>query len=162
MNTRVSRQEETRANSHRDYTYTPPSEMDIPSELEEKFLDAGFKLRWIRFTLNGEEDYRNLGKKQREGYEFVTLDEVKGHLSMVKEVDTKNHRNLVTVGDLALAKIPLYKSNARKKYFEGKAKELELAVKGELRQASNPKMDKLTPVFDESTSKVVKSFGSDT
>lgn len=161
MTARTSRQEETRENTHREYTYTPPSEMEIPEELVEKFSERGFRLRWIRFLEGGEEDYRNIGRKTREGYEFVTFDEVKGYLTMVRETDTKNHRNLVTVGDLALAKIPTYKAEARKRYYEGKNKELEAAVKRELHK-SNPKMDRLTPLFDESKSRVqVNKFGSD-
>ena len=161
-NTRTPRAEQTRANVTRDYVYQPPDEMKIPDELHDKFKEQGFSLRWVRFLIGNEEDYKNIGLKLREGYEFVKQDEIGMALPMVREASTKNHRNLVTVGDLALAKIPTYKAEARKRYYEDKTREMEQATRREARKSSDSRMDKLTPVFDNSQSRVqVRAFARD-
>ena len=144
-NTRTSRSAETRSNSARDYKYTPPSEMEIPDDLEAKFKENGYSIRWIRFLINNEEDYKNIGKRSREGWEFVTYDEVKDAIPMSRELSTKNHKNLVTVGDLALAKIPTYKAEARKAYYEERAKEAVRAARQEAKKANDVRADKYTP-----------------
>lgn len=157
----MSRASETRGSVQRDYKYTPPNEMDIPAEITAKFKEMGFRLRWVRILINGEEDYKNIGNSLKEGYVFVTSEEVEDSIPMARLFSTKNHKNLVTVGDIALAKIPAYKADARRRYYEGKAKELENIGKREIR-GSDPRMNKLTPVFDESTTKVqVRQFAAD-
>lgn len=161
-NNRSTRAEQTRTNTERDYVYMPPSEMEIPNELKNKFSEQGFSLRWVRFLLGNEEDYKNIGLKEREGYIFVTTDEVGEYLPMVRTASTKNHNGLVTVGDLALAKIPTYKAEARKRYYEQKTRELEQATRRDVRRTSDARMDRLTPLFDESKSRIqVKTFAPD-
>ena len=50
--------------------------LDIPNYIETEFLDQGFKLGWLRITINGNEDHKAVGKKINEGWEFVTAKEV--------------------------------------------------------------------------------------
>jgi len=162
MTTNNTRAESTRVNEARDYTHMPPNQMEIPDEIFAKFKEAGFSLRWVRILLGGEEDYKNIGIKQKEGYEFVTLDEIGGSIPMVRLFSTKNHKNLVTVGDVALAKIPQYKADGRRRYYDEKARELDSSARREIQRSGDQKMDKLTPLFDRSDTKVqVRSFKED-
>jgi hypothetical protein len=157
--TKTTRATETRAATQKDYVYTPPSEMEIPDELRSRFTEEGYTLKWIRFLIDGSEDYKNIGRRQREGWEWVLADEISGYLPMSREFSTQSHKNLVTVGDLALAKCPTYKVNARRSYFAERAQEAVKAARLEARQSNDRRMDKYTPVFDESSARVqVRTF----
>ena len=41
--------------------------LDIPNHIEAEFLDQGFKLGWLRITINGGEDHKAVGKKINDG-----------------------------------------------------------------------------------------------
>ena len=59
-----------------EYTYSEPNLLEIPQAVTDRFLEQGMKLRWLRTTIKGSDDYANIGKRMQEGYEFVSLDEV--------------------------------------------------------------------------------------
>ena len=40
----------------------------IPQSVKDDFKDQGFGLMWIRIMLRGQDDYQNIGRKQREGW----------------------------------------------------------------------------------------------
>ena len=89
-----------------DYEYIEPNIFYIPQFVNNRFDEQGMKLRWIRISLKGKDDYTNVGKRLAEGWEFVSLDEVPelGHTSMVR--DEGRYSGTVCRGDLALAKMP--------------------------------------------------------
>ena len=70
-----SRDLEARENTQREYLETD-SWLTIPQTLEDTFKEQGFTLGWLRIYLKGEEDYKAVGQKINEGWEFVTADEV--------------------------------------------------------------------------------------
>ena len=45
-------------------------------EVEARFDNDGMSLRWLRISVKGQDDITNIGKKQQQGWVFVTPDEV--------------------------------------------------------------------------------------
>ncbi len=69
--TRQARSTETREKTSRRKPWAPPSRLEAPEP------PAGFRHRWIRTDLRGEEDKMNVHAKLREGWEPVRADEYK-------------------------------------------------------------------------------------
>lgn len=140
-------------------TYTPPFSYDIPDEVREQFNDKGLHLRWIRVVIENGDDYKNIADRRREGYEPVTITELPEEFRDLFEVKSlgqqasSKYANVVTVGDLALFKIPLAKAQARHRYYEQMAANNERAVFSQM-EGGNKKLNQLLPVSNESTSKV--------
>jgi hypothetical protein len=103
-----SRDLEARENNQREYVETD-SWLTIPSSLMENYKSQGYHLGWLRIYLKGNEDYKAVGQKMNEGWEFVTADEVpemtKGY-GYSKAGDRFD--NCIVRGDVALAKIPTH------------------------------------------------------
>ena len=150
----ASRSAESRESSTRemDYEYREPSLLDIPESVTNRFVDQGMKLRWIRMTIRGQEDYNNIGKKMAEGWEFVGIEEVPEmqHSSIVK--DNGRYEGTVCRGDLALAKMPIRKAENRQRYFENQSREMVDAVNAQLMNQSDSRM----PIRNNSKTQVTK------
>ena len=143
MNTRnESRSTEVREKNTREeeWTFEEPDALDIPELVKARFDNEGMSLRWLRIMLKGQDDIMNVGKKQQEGWVFVTPDEVPemAVTSFVRE----EGRYLGTVcrGDLALAKMPTGKVKARKRFYEKKANDMMDAVNAQLMKSSDSRM----------------------
>jgi len=145
-----SRELETRENET--YEYTEPNLLDIPQSVTDRFTDQGMKLRWLRTTVKGGDDYTNVGKRQAEGWEFVSLEEVPelAHSSAIKEEG--RYKGTVCRGDLALAKMPIGRAEARQRYFENRSAEMVDAVNSQLENASDRRM----PIQNASKTNVTK------
>ena len=101
-----SRDLESRENTQRDYLETD-SWLTIPKTLEDSFKDQGYNLGWLRIYLQGNEDYKAVGQKINEGWEFVTADEVPEMTTGYGYSKTEDRfENCIIRGDVALAKIP--------------------------------------------------------
>ena len=109
-------------------------------------------LRWIRIQLRGADDYQNVGKRMRDGWVFVTPDEVPelSISSIVKE--ERRYAGTVVRGDVALAKMPEGRAIARRENFEKKSDDLMNAVNSQLMNSSDSRM----PIFNNSKSTVTK------
>ena len=73
VNPNISRMMEEREELSRDAVMSAIEDNDwlkIPDSLIREFYDEGFVLRWIRIMLDGQEDFQNIGKKEREGWTF--------------------------------------------------------------------------------------------
>jgi hypothetical protein len=152
--TTVSRSEESRELNSReqDYEYREPNLLDIPESVEYRFLDQGLKLRWIRILTKNQDDYRNVGKRQADGWEFVSVDEVPEmvHSSFVREEG--RYQGTVCRGDLALAKMPLRKAESRKAYYQNQSKEMVDAVNAQLMNSSDSRM----PIRNNSKTQITR------
>lgn len=138
-------------------TYIPSSSFDIPPEVIQHFDDQGMHLRWIRVTLLDQDDYKNVAKRRREGYEPVSISELPEHVRDLFETKsfgpaTSKYSAIAMVGDLALFKVPLAKAEARNRYYAQLALNNELAQRKQL--GGNSRLNKLLPVIDESSSVV--------
>ena len=101
-----SRDLEARENNQREYVETD-SWLTIPSSLMENYKGQGYHLGWLRIYLKGNEDYKAVGQKMNEGWEFVTADEVPEMTTGYGYSKTEDRfENCIIRGDVALAKIP--------------------------------------------------------
>ena len=109
-------------------------------------------LGWLRIDLKGNEDYQNIGKKQQQGWEFVTPEEVPemGATSVVRKEG--RYAGVVCRGDLALGKIPTFKLDAKKAHYLKKSHEMMDAVNQQLMSQSNSQ----APISNTSKSSVTK------
>ena len=146
-----SRELETRE-VEEDFEYREPNLLDIPESVTSRFEDQGMKLRWIRTTLKGGDDYTNVGKRMAEGWEFVSLEEVPelAHTSAIK--DEGRYKGTVCRGDLALAKLPIKRAEARQRHFENASAEMVDAGNAQLENSSDRRM----PIQNQSKTNVTK------
>ena len=145
-----TRETSNRKNDQRTY-YETDSWLDIPEEVETRFLDLGIKLGWLRIYVNGEEDYKAVGKKINEGWEFVTANEIpEMTIGYGYNKATDRFENCIIRGDVALAKIPLSNWNARKDLGMQRNKEMNDAINARLMSMQDRRM----PISNNSKSRV--------
>ena len=151
-NIRSSQTRETNERAQKDYVFEEPSLTNIPNAVEEKFKNSGMTLGWLRIDLKGNEDYQNIGKKQQQGWEFVTPEEVPemGATSIVRKEG--RYAGVVCRGDLALGKIPTFKLEAKKAHYLKKSGQMMDAVNQQLMSQSNSQ----SPISNTSKSSVTK------
>ena len=109
-------------------------------------------LRWVRIQIRGVDDYQNVGKRQRDGWVFVTPDEVPELGASSTVMERGRYAGTVVRGDVALAKMPEDRAIARREYFVKKADDLMNAVNSQLMNNSDSRM----PIFNNSKSTVTK------
>ena len=133
----TSRETQTR---EEEWTFEEPDALKIPEEVEARFSNDGMSLRWLRISVKGQDDISNIGKKQQQGWEFVTPDEVP-ELAITSFVRKEGrYTGTVCRGDLALAKLPTGKVMARRKHYENKANDMMDAVNAQLMRSNNSRM----------------------
>ena len=149
-----SRSLQERENQTREevYTFEEEDALAIPEDVKARFLNQGMVLRWIRIQIRGADDYQNVGKRQRDGWVFVTPDEVPelSTSSIVREGG--RYAGTVVRGDVALAKMPEGRAIARREHYENKANELMNAVNSQLMSNSDSRM----PIYNNSKSTVTR------
>ena len=79
--TRQPRSTQTREKQTRRKPWAPPSRLDAPTPPD------GYRHRWIRTALRGDEDKMNVHAKLREGWEPVRADEYPGRDYAVLDED---------------------------------------------------------------------------
>ena len=133
----VTREATTR---EEEYFFEEPDALTIPDMVQARFDNEEMSLRWIRISVKGEDDIMNVGKKQQEGWIFVTPDEVPEMAITSFVRDEGRYLGAVCRGDLALAKKPTVKVKARQKFYENKANEQMDAVNAQLMKNSDSRM----------------------
>lgn len=130
-----------------------PNELDVPETLREALLAEGCKPRFIRVELDGKPDSRNVMTRHREGYEFVSKDfaEANGWVDP-PSMDYGKHGNIVVIGDLALAKLPVEISESRDEQMQAKAQAQIQAVNRQLYE--NARLNSMLPIQNSSRSQV--------
>ena len=104
--TKVETPAVSKGRSARKKVYERIVESELPSELEKIFKKDNYDLKLIRWSLHGDEDYKYLSMREKEGYEFVTADELPDwYKNSVRVVDTKARPGMIIMGDLCLMKI---------------------------------------------------------
>ena len=134
------------------YTFEEEDALAIPQEVEDRFKNQGMTLRWIRIHIRGVDDYQNVGKRQRDGWVFVTPDEVPELSSTSIVMETGRYAGTVVRGEVALAKMPAGRAKARQEHYENKANELMNAVNSQLMSNNDSRM----PIFNTSKSTVTR------
>ena len=123
----------SRTHQKRKVTYTPPSYLDAP-----KPNDDGIKYRWLRVSMGGEDDARNIAKKKREGYEFVRKEEHPDFDVPVHE--SGKYAGVIGSGDLVLAKIPVEMAEAKNEYYQDRTQSQTDAVDADILKEQHPSM----------------------
>ena len=142
---KTPRASQTRTAEKRPTTWTPPSSLDAPRPKD------GFRHRWIRLEIMGQDDTKNISSKLRSGWELVRADECPGeNYSTITE---GKYTGVIGHGGLALARIPEEVAKARNEYFSKKTQESEQAIKNDLLKDQHPSM----PINSERQTRV--TFG---
>jgi hypothetical protein len=114
--------------------------LDIPEHIRERFRreGEGFELRWVRYKegKNGSDDLANVSKKQRLGYEFVKCSEVPEFSAGLRPVSHKTFGDLITVDDLALAKLPVSHAEAYREALKQKTLNVSQGILEDLNKPS--------------------------
>jgi hypothetical protein len=137
METRLSRELETRKKSERKPKWAPPELLPTPDP------EPGFKFRWVRVSTLNNADPINYSQKRREGWEPVKASEhpeLHAHL-----LETDNSKDTVVIGGLMLCKTPEEFVDDRNNYYAAQASGQMEAVDNNFMRQSDPKM----PLFQE-------------
>tara|TARA_R100000700_G_scaffold41129_1_gene59930 strand:+ start:2287 stop:2754 length:468 start_codon:yes stop_codon:yes gene_type:complete len=122
----------TRTNTSRRKPWTPPSSLDAPPAPE------GFVHRWIRESVMGIDDKKNISGRLREGFELVRADEYPDFEAPT--IQDGKHSGVIGVGGLLLARFPVETRNERAAYFQKRAKQQMDAVDNDLMKEEHPSM----------------------
>ena len=141
-NTRTST---TREADTRRKPWAPPSVLDAPPAPE------GFKHRWVRSAIRGEEDKGNVFNRLRQGYEPVRADEHPGY--QAPTIEDGKHAGVIGNGGLILTRVPVETAQERTAYYGGRTREQMDAVDQDLMKEQHPSM----PINQSRQSRV--SFG---
>ena len=142
---KTSRASQTRVKEQKKTTWTPPSTLDAPP------APAGYRHRWIRAELLGQEDTKNVGVRLREGFEFVRADEYPDQ--NFPHAETGKYAGVIGVGGLVLARIPEEVAKAREDYFRKQTEDRDNAVNNDLMKEEHSSM----PINSDRQSRV--TFG---
>jgi hypothetical protein len=145
---RLTRELESRALTERPKRWMPPELLPEPDK------QAGYDYRWIRVSMLGKQDGRNVSTKLREGWEPVKLQE-QPQFKLLTDPTTR-FEDGIEIGGLLLCKTPEEFVEQRKDYYANQNQLQAEAVDNNLMRQSDPRM----PIFKERKSST--SFGKGT
>lgn len=143
MTQAVKTTRDTREQDSRKKSWRPPQRLGVPTP------PAGYRYRWVRHELRGEDHAANVYGRTRQGYEPVRPEELGDNFD-AETISEGKHQGVVRSGDLILMKVPEDVVEARTEYFDGQASKMDEAVNSDLKRHSSPKM----PISNESESSV--------
>ena len=134
---RTTRTDLSREKNSRRKPWIPPSTLDAPDPPE------GYTHRWIRESVMGNDDKKNLSARLREGFDLVRADEYPDFEAPT--VNDGKHAGVIGVGGLLLARFPIESKKERDAYFQGKTDEQMTAVDNDLMREEHSSMPILKP-----------------
>ena len=144
---RTPRSTESRNQTQRPQQWAPPELLPEPDK------QPGYKYRWIRVTLGGQSDARNISTKIREGWEPVKVEEQPQYSLLVN--GEGRWKDCVQVGDVMLCKTPVELAEQRNQHYLAQSEQQIKAVDNNLMRQNDPRM----PLFKESSSSTTKGGG---
>ena len=129
-----------------------PTRWSRPEGLPNPDDRPGYKHRWIRISMMGAADAKNISSSFREGYEPCKAEEYPE--MMMHAVEDGRFQGNIEVGGLLLCRIPSEFLVQRAEHYESENKANMEAVDSSFMKDSHPSMQK----FSEKKTKV--SFGS--
>ena len=132
---RIKRELESRALTERPKRWMPPELLPEPDK------QAGYEYRWIRVSMLGKQDGRNVSTKIREGWEPVKLQE-QPQFKLLTDPTTR-FEDGIEIGGLLLCKTPEEFVEQRKDYYANQNQLQAEAVDNNLMRQSDPRM----PIF---------------
>ena len=134
MNTaaHAPREAKSRKSEEREFTYKPPSQLDAPVP------KPGNVHRWVRISILGVDDDKNMSMRLREGWEPVRADE---HPECIGPIHSEGRfSGVIGVGDLILMKWDERMQAAKKRYVDSKTERLQSAMDSDLFRDEDPRM----------------------
>ena len=144
---RMPRSTESRNQTQRPQQWAPPELLPEPDK------QPGYKYRWIRVTLGGQSDARNISTKIREGWEPVKVEEQPQYSLLVN--GEGRWKDCVQVGDVMLCKTPVELAEQRNNHYLAQSEQQIRAVDNNLMRQNDPRM----PLFKESSSSTTRGGG---
>lgn len=132
MTDKTPRSFEMRDKSAKRKPWAPPSSLDAPPAPE------GYRHRWIRMEVGGQDDRKNLSARLREGFELVRAEDYPD-FELPSILDGK-HAGVIAVGGLLLARIPIETADERTSHYSQQAADQLQAVDNDLMREQNPIM----------------------
>jgi len=132
MVNKTPRSASTRDKEARTKNWQPPSSLETPAPPD------GYKFRWIRESVRGYEDNKNVIGRIRQGYELVRADEYPD-FDFPTESEGK-HKGIVSVGGLLLAKVPLEIAAERDEFYSDQTQRQQEAVDNDLLKEQHSSM----------------------
>ena len=120
--------------------------MDAPPPPE------GYTHRWIRDSVMGYDDSKNLSARLREGFELVRADEYPDF--QAPTIQDGKHAGVIGVGGLILARFPIESKQERDDHYKQKTADQMIAVDNDLMREQHSSM----PIHNERQSRV--TFGA--
>lgn len=142
---KTPRSNDTRDKSARRRPWAPPSSLDAPPAPE------GYVHRWVRASVMGFDDKKNLSARVREGFELVRADEYPDFEAPT--IQDGRHAGVIGVGGLVLARFPVETREERNAYYGKRTQDQLKAVDNDLMREQHPSM----PISNERQSRV--TFG---
>jgi hypothetical protein len=142
---KTSRASQTREKETRKKVWTPPSSLDAPPAPD------GYRHRWIRAEVLGQDDSKNMSGKIRSGWELVRADEYPDH--DFPSIEDGKYKGVIGVGGLVLARIPEELAKQREAYFNKRTQDRDEAINNEPLKDQHPSM----PINSERQTRV--TFG---
>jgi hypothetical protein len=144
---RTPRSTESRNQTQRPQQWAPPELLPEPDK------QPGYKYRWIRVSLGGQADARNISIKLREGWEPVKVEEQPQYGLLVN--GEGRWKDCVQVGDVLLCKTPEELAEQRNNHYLAQSEQQIRAVDNNLMRQNDPRM----PLFKESSSSTTRGGG---
>lgn len=133
MSDRTNRDLETREQSARKRVWTPPTLLPSPAPQD------GYAFRYIRTSIAGQADHKNVAAKASEGWEPVRIED---HPELQNFGKSSGN---VEIGGLMLCKTPTEMVDQRNAYYADITKKQAQAVDANLMRENDPRM----PLFSE-------------
>jgi len=132
MTDQQPRAAQTRAKQERRKPWRPPSTLDAPPAPE------GYVHRWIRESVMGFDDRKNLSARLREGFELVRADEYPDFEA--PSIQDGKHAGVIGVGGLILARFPIESKLERDAHYQRMTDNQMEAVDNDLMREQHPSM----------------------
>ena len=142
---RLARELETRIEGERPKSWQPASLLPEPDK------QPGYDYRWVRVSVLGQSDPRNLSSAMREGWEPVRVEE-QPKFRLFLDTSSRFKDN-IEVGGLLLCKSPVEFTKQRREYYAKKSLDQVQSVDNNFMRENDARM----PLFAEKRSST--SFG---
>jgi hypothetical protein len=134
---KLARELDTREKAERPKQWRPAS------LLPEPIKEEGYEYRWVRTSINGQSDDRNVLKAMQEGWEAVAMEE-QSELQLLASREGR-YKDKIEVGGLLLMKTPKEFVEQRNAYVQQNTDSQMRAVDNTLMRQSDARM----PIFNE-------------
>jgi hypothetical protein len=146
--TRLDRELDSREKSMRPQQWRAPDLLPVPNPR------TGWAHRWVRVSMMGTADAKNISSSMREGYEFCKAEDYPE--MMLHALTEGRFKGNIEVGGLMLCRIPHEFMEQRKQYYANLNKSQADSVDNTFMRVSDPRM----PLFAERKSKTTFGSGS--